>query len=623
MTRKQTTEQLELNRRSLMKATAGAAAGAALVGSVTTLSVQSTGAQDAGTALQMGRETEFAPIFVPFHASNGTQTQIFDLIYSRLLKVQDDLTFQPDLAESWEVNEDATVYTFKIREGITWTDGEPFTIDDIIFTYTTALTPETGAAQAGKLKQIKGATAFYDGESDTIEGLERVDDTTLRITLELPNVAFLTGTAGSSSLVWILPEHIFSSVDLATIDQAPESQSPTVGTGAYQWVEYVPDQYISFTANPNYHLGAPKIQQVFLRLAEPATQLAQLESGELHLVSRMAAKEADRLSTSETIDIVNTPGVGVFQTAIFNERVPDKRVRQAMMYGTDRKALLDAVLLGQGELVYSTVIGPDWAVYDDLNTYEFDPEKARSLLEEAGWDGSQTLELTWSKGYQPVELAAPVFQQQMADIGITIELAPLESAAYVDKVVIESGLRSGLVWWRFVPAGPGRLGQLLHDGQLDPEWWQHNALFQRRAGPALHRWTRHDRHSDPHGDLPRGGQNLERRRTHALLVVGQSNLRHQQEAPGRQAWSESVHLVEHPGLELRRIACQEGSAQSSADPSLVFLSGHIWNVDGSLLHSPAGHIGTGPALRHPDCVRACQSRARRSGDRHDQSRYTS
>jgi ABC-type transport system substrate-binding protein len=429
-------KQFALNRRTLMKASAGAAAAAAIGGgAASSIAVQTAAAQDAGTALQIGRETEFAPIFVPFHASNGTQTQIFDLIYSRLLKVQDDLTFQPDLAESWEVSEDATTYTFKLRSGINWTDGEPLTIDDIIFTYKMALTAETAALQAGKLKQITGATDFYDKKADDITGLERVDDNTLKITLDKPNVAFLAGTAGSSSLVWIIPQHIYQDVDPATIDQAPASQNPTVGTGAYQWVEYVPDQYVSFTANPNYHLGAPKIEQVFLRLAEPATQLAQLESGELHLISRMAAKEADRLSTSDTIDIVNTPGIGVFQTAINNERFTDKRLRQAMMYGTDRKALLEAVLLGQGELVYNTIIGPDWAVYDDLNTYEFDPEKAKSLVTESGYDTSQSIELTWSKGYQPVELAAPVFQQQMADIGLKIDLAPLESAAYVDKVV--------------------------------------------------------------------------------------------------------------------------------------------------------------------------------------------
>jgi peptide/nickel transport system substrate-binding protein len=393
-------------------------------------------AQEAGV-LQIGRESEFNPTFLPFQTSTGTQTQVFDLIFSRLLKVDADLNLVPDAAESFEISEDATTFTFNIREGITWHDGEPFTIDDVLFTYRLALTKETGAAQAGKLRQIKGATAFYNGEATEIEGLERVDDTTLRITLDKPNIAFLIGTAGSNSLIWILPEHILGEVAPAELAQHPAVQAPVVGSGAYQFVEYVPDQYISFTANPNFYLGAPKIEQVFLRLAEPATQLAQLESGELHLISRMAAREADRLSTSDVLDIVATPGVGVFQTAVNTERVTDKRVRQAMMYGTDRKALLDVVLLGQGELVYSTVIGPDWAKYDDLNTYDFDPDKAKALLAEAGWDSEQTLQLTWSRGFQTVELAAPVFQQQMAEIGIKIQLFPQETAAYVKAVVEE------------------------------------------------------------------------------------------------------------------------------------------------------------------------------------------
>ena len=421
-----------------MQGTAAAGAAAALAGGITLAPSfgSSAAAQDASGALQIGRETEFAAIFMPLHTSTGTQTQMFDLIYSRLLKVKDDLSFEPDLAESFEVSADATTFTFKLRQGVTWHDGTPLTGDDIVFTYKLALTKAAGAGAAGKLKQIKGATAFYDGTATDIEGLQLADDTHTS-TLEKPNVAFLTGTAGSNSLVWILPEHIYKDVDPATLDEAPATQSPTVGSGAYQFVEYVPDQYLSFKANPNYHLGGPKIEQAFIRLAEPATQLAQLESGELHMMSRMAAKEAKRLETSDVLSIVNTPGVGVFQTAVNNERVPDKRVRQAMMYGTDRKALLEAVLLGQGELVYSTIIGPDWAVYDDLNTYEFDPEKAKSLLAEAGWDSNTSLQLTWSKGYQPVELAAPVFQQQMSDIGLKIELFPQETAAYVKAVVTE------------------------------------------------------------------------------------------------------------------------------------------------------------------------------------------
>lgn len=422
-----------LNRRQLI---AGASA-AVVAGAIAAPSfAPSVSAQSAG-ALQIGRETEFAPILVPLHTSTGTQTQIFDLIYSRLLKVKDDLSFQPDAAESYEVSADATTFTFKIRAGMTWHDGQPFTANDIIFTYKLALTKATGAGASGKLKQIKGATAFFDGTATEIEGLELVDDSTIKITLEKPNVAWLTGTAGTNSLIWILPEHIYKDADPATIDQFPASQAPTVGSGAYQFVEYVPDQYVSFKANPNYHLGAPKIEQVFIRLAEPATQLAQLESGELHMMSRMAAKEAKRLETSDVLTILYTQGVGVFQTGVNTERITDKRVRQAMMYGTDRKALLEAVLLGQGELVYSTIIGPEWAVYTDLNTYDFDPEKAKALVAESGWDTSKSLQLTWSKGFQPVELAAPVFQQQMADIGIKIELFPQETAAYVKAVVTE------------------------------------------------------------------------------------------------------------------------------------------------------------------------------------------
>jgi peptide/nickel transport system substrate-binding protein len=428
-----------LSRRSLIQQSAAASAAVTVTGGLSlapTLS-RGAGAQTSGAALQLGRETEFAPIFIPLHTSTGTQTQIFDLIYSRLLKVRDDLSFEPDAAESFEVSDDASVFTFKIREGMTWHDGEPFTANDIIFTYKLALTAEAGAGAAGKLRQIVGANAFYDGEATEIEGLELVDESTVRITLEQPNVAFLTGTAGSNSLVWILPEHIYGEVDPATLDDFAAANPPTVGSGAYQLVEYVPDQYVSFRANPNFYLGAPQIEEVFLRLAEPATQLAQLESGELHMVSRMAAREAERLATSDVLDVINTPGVGVFQTAINNERVPDKRVRQAMMYGTDRVALLEAVLLGQGDLVHSTIIGPEWAVYDDLNTYEFDPDRARELLAEAEWDSERTLQLTWSRGFQPVELAAPIFQQQMADIGLKIELFPQETAAYVQAVVSE------------------------------------------------------------------------------------------------------------------------------------------------------------------------------------------
>src|SRR5699024_3136772 len=108
----------------------------------------------------------------------------------------------------------------------------------------------------------------------------------------------------------------------------------------------------------------------------PSTQLASLESGELHIMQALTAADAERLESSDVVDIVPTPGVGIFQTAIMNERVTDKRIRQAFMYGVDRRSLMDIVLKGQGTLVNQSVIGPEWAQYDDLNPYDYDPDKA-------------------------------------------------------------------------------------------------------------------------------------------------------------------------------------------------------------------------------------------------------
>lgn len=426
-----------IDRRQLLQRAAALGVTAAAVEGVLAARGPRAASAQTGGVLQIGRESEVAPLWHPLKAATGTQTQVFDLIFSRLLKVSTDLTLVPDAAESYEVSPDATTFTFKIRSGMTWQDGEPFTASDIIFTYKLAMTKAAAARQYGKLSQIKGAAAFNEGTATEVEGLELVDDSTIRITLEKPNVAWLIGTALSNSLLWILPEHILKDADPATLEQHPFIQKPEVGSGPFQFDEYVADQYVSFTANPNFYLGAPKIGQAFIRLAEPATQLAQLESGELHVMPRMAPKDADRLKDNADLTIFPAPGVGVFQTAINTERFPDKRVRQAFMYAVDRKALLDVVLLGKGELVYSTVIGPDWATYTDLNTYDFDPDKAKALLDEAGWDGSKTVKLTWSKGFQAIELAAPVFQQQLGDVGVKVELAPLDSAAYLKAVVEE------------------------------------------------------------------------------------------------------------------------------------------------------------------------------------------
>jgi peptide/nickel transport system substrate-binding protein len=400
-------------------------------------SVLARQADEPSGVLQLGGESEPAGSWLPFRAAGGAETQVFDLIFSRLIRFDADYTLIPDLAERFEISPDASEFTFHLRQDVTWHDGEPFTARDVIFTYRLAMIEAVAASQYNKLSQVLGAEAFRAGESDEIPGLQMVDDYTVKIVLEQPNIAFLVGAAHNNSLVWILPEHVLADADPATLDQHPFAQNPTVGTGPFRFVEYVPDQHVETEANLDYFLGAPKLAQVFVRLAAPATQLAALESGELDVMQALSAADAERLATSDVVDVVPTPGVGIFQTAIFNERFPDKRVRQAFMYGVDRQALMDVVLKGQGRLVNQSIIGPEWAQYDDLNPYEFDPERAKELLAEANWDASRTVDLIWEQGFQAIELAAPVFQQQMQEIGVQVTLTPLDEAAFEQRVLEE------------------------------------------------------------------------------------------------------------------------------------------------------------------------------------------
>ncbi len=318
-----------LDRRRLLASAAAASVAASLPDILPRTAVAR---QDAPSGvLQLGGESEPAGTWLPFRAAGGAETQVFDLIFSRLIRFDADYNLIPDLAESFEISPDASEFTFNLRQDVTWHDGEPFNAEDVIFTYRLAMLEEVAASQYNKLSQIQGAEAFRAGESEEIPGLQMVDDYTVKIVLEQPNIAFLVGAAHNNSLIWILPEHILADADPATLDQHAFAQNPNVGTGPFTFVEYVPDQHVETAAYADYFLGSPKLAQVFVRLAAPATQLAALESGELHVMQALSAADAERLATSEVVNVVATPGGGLVPTAGIYERNPDKRVGQALI----------------------------------------------------------------------------------------------------------------------------------------------------------------------------------------------------------------------------------------------------------------------------------------------------
>ena len=364
--------------------------------------------------------------FNPLLASIGPDHLIEQLHWDSLLSVTDTSEYGPRLAESWEVSDDGTTWTFHLRSDVKWSDGEPFTADDVVFTYTMYANPATGSSNAGKFSSVVGAEAFAAGEVDTVEGFRAPDDTTFVIELVEPNVAYLTELV--TPIMFIVPEHVVGELPIEGLSDNPFWREPTVGIGPYIFERWITDDEIEFVANPEYRteLG---LDRVFARFLSTDVAMAQLETGELDY-AQVSAADVERMSEVEGITVLETdgPGVMALHPALDTGPLQDPLVRQAIMYAIDREALVDAVIDGHGKVVDTLVHGPAWAVPSDLKKYDYDPEKARDLLAQAGWDPSTEVNLQIVPGQRDRDTIMTIVAAQLQEVGMNAQVLQLESA---------------------------------------------------------------------------------------------------------------------------------------------------------------------------------------------------
>jgi len=408
----------------------------------------------------------------PIWMTSNPQFLTFPLILPALTWFNDQVQPIPDLASKIDVNEDATEYTFHLPENATWSDGTPLTAKDVAFTYKLALSPSVGqSVWANNFSSIKGATAFSKGEAEDVEGIVIVDDQTIRFDLAAPNAAFLFNT-----YLGILPEHILGSVPLDELEQNAYIDAPTITSGPYDFVEYVPDQYIHLKKKADYWGKQVSIDEIFVKLFESnATMLAQLEAGEIHMAT-ITADEVERMRTFDHLDVIPVKGIGYYvthldgrnQDQIDKLNVPkeqggkgysiskvikpymlDKSFRQALAYAIDQNAVIAVVAGGEATPIYSSIFAPDWAVNPDLNTYDRDVEKAKSLMTEAGitfadngtalWEDKPiTLVFLASTGEQARQMGE-VLQQQLGEVGIRLDIKLVTSSAFIQAAINGEG----------------------------------------------------------------------------------------------------------------------------------------------------------------------------------------
>ena len=365
----------------------------------------------------------------PLFSTAGSEQQIERLMFGALVKMNDVLEPVPDMSASIEVSDDASVYTFALHENVMFSDGEPLTAEDVIFTFERAIDERTGSYWLGRLNGIAGALDYSTQAADTVTGLAMPDDRTVEITLEAPDAAFLVNLCNFSGF-GILPKHVLEEVTPDQMQEHPFSLAPTVTAGAFKFVSYETDQFLEVERHDGYWGDPPPLDRIFLRILTADVGLAQLETGELDLMTLPIA-EIERTSgfPNAIVQTVPSPSMSFFAPNMEREFFQDKRVRQAMMYAIDRVGIVEAVLMGEGHVTNSPIFGPEWmGTPEGLNEYEYNPDMARQLLEEAGWDFDQTVELIIVPGNREADTHAEIIQEQLREVGFQMEILQVDVA---------------------------------------------------------------------------------------------------------------------------------------------------------------------------------------------------
>ncbi|MBB3612623.1 ABC transporter substrate-binding protein [Rhizobium sp. BK602] len=309
------------------------------------------------------------------------------------------------LASSYEISADQRSYTFKLADA-KWHDGQPFTAKDAKFTIELAKNPKTGSVLAARLTAVSS--------------VETPDDRTVIFKLSAPSAGLLD----TVTKIMMLPEHALSQIPPDQLAKNGWWSSTPIGTGPFKFIRYVPDQYVELSANGDYRGGKPALEKLINRyFANPAAAIAALRADEIQFtyvdsndVATFKDKADVRVIEGESF-VVNYLG--------FNHDSPiwkDLRVRQAVMYAIDRGAIVQSLYGGAAKRANCAYVA-DQLVPKDVEPYAYDPEKARQLLKEAGWDeinGGKPITLLT---YYTTPLAANVMaaiQAMLAQVGINV-----------------------------------------------------------------------------------------------------------------------------------------------------------------------------------------------------------
>lgn len=355
-----------------------------------------------------------------------------DLMFLPLVELDKDSNFQNMLADSI-TTEDNINFVVHIDDAATWSDGQPVTAYDLEYTVLRMASPVVNNTTL-MLDAFEGTTAegFVEEGATSMAGLSVLDDKTLQFTSK-DSMSLTTFNNTYGRYLRALPKHVieqFSEEELLTADWF---NHPDVIDGPFLLTDYDADHYISYAANENYFKGAPKLDKLNIKIVDGSQVYAGLQSGEIDItqLTMTSIPETDYESIEKLENVKAVYGSPITNQSAFIQtaNIPDARVRQALVYAIDRQQLVDQLLKGNGEVIDGFVSSASPYYDSSIEPLPYDPEKAKALLEEAGWDGSQTLRFYVWSGDTTFVNGAQILAAQWGAVGINVEITTLDLAS--------------------------------------------------------------------------------------------------------------------------------------------------------------------------------------------------
>jgi len=351
-----------------------------------------------------------------------------------------------DLAESWEISDDQKTWTFHLRKGVTWHDGEPFTADDVKFTIELCYNPKNTMKPCHYVAAVDGAegvAAYKDGSATEITGVKVVDPNTITFTFTAPNSLFPT----SISELFILPKHTVSQIAPEQMKDAEYWKTSQIGTGPFKWSKYTPGESTELVKFDNYWRGAPKLDKIIRRhFPDPAAALLAFDAGEIQFTYITADEVERERGNANAVVLPGNSGVdnGISANYGKHPEFKDPKVRNALLMAIDRQSIVDNVYNGTVKPLYSMIPSSlpfATEAFKDAYGESPDVDAAGATLKEAGVQTPVPLEVWWTPSHYGLASGDEYaeIKRQLDDSGLfevtlkSTEWNQYSEAAFTDK----------------------------------------------------------------------------------------------------------------------------------------------------------------------------------------------